>query len=980
MLSDSRPDEARPPKKRKLDAPPASPPVQTVSDSSEGTGDSDVEWEEVEVGSGADYLLRSPQRAQEADTLEISIGGPEAAKKAPTKARRKAATAAEKLMKLNIHKVHVLCLLYHSYVRNAWCNDPAIQASLKRFLNTKMSTSLTLNPKSSQFQATRAFVDGLNLAKDVWKDFKINATGTKRAKWAEDPKDLEAYKPPENEDTMLDISDLRKAAIAFEGSPDTGAQLFCAFLRASGVETRLVASLQPLPFASAANILPPVSSTPAKATTYVSGSDGDEGQSSLPVPESKPSRGAAATPIKRIKRMGQPRTSVSPYQGSPSQATVQKSTVIPPPRYPVYWVEAFNTANQKWLPVDPIATMTVGKPFKIEPPLSDLDVNMTYVVAFEADGVAKDVTRRYAKAYNAKTRKLRVETTPSGDRWWRKAMKIFRRGIVLDRDQVEDAELAKREASEEMPKNMQDFKDHPYYVLERHLRHNEVIHPKREVGKVNVGSSAVSKLEPIYRRRDVHSLKSADKWYRLGREVKPSEQPLKHAKPRRDRHAGLEIEEDPGHSAEGIVGAGLYADIQTELYVPPPIVRGRVPRNAFGNLDVYVASMVPRGGVHIRHRDAARASRILGIDYADAVTGFQFKGRHGTAIKQGVIVAENFKEAVESVIEGLGQAQQEDEKKKRSNEALRLWRRFLLGLRIKQQVQSYASGNEERDIGKEVDRIDADAAEKEQAGGFFRAAAMSEDPDPTGDRRSPNNTDYISLEGGFVPEDNSHEIFRSSLMRENSHQQHFQRDVDMDMGGGGFLPDDSSMHGSNEEESPPGKQGRTILERENKSIPNEGGGFLLEDNAKLEPEDGNGFSVNTPVEWPSNREEASPKDAVVDQSENGAISEQAPFEEPVRESKFHKQDVQKIQEGTATEDPAVDTPENALGDTSAHSVAQTEPDGFNKTNEMDMVIQSPHTPKSETSEEVPASEDDKGSLLSHDPEDEDAEPEWLLSD
>ena len=67
MLSDSRPDETRPLKKRKLEVPPASPPVQTVSDSSEDTDDSDVEWEEVEVGSGADYLLQSSQRAQEAE-------------------------------------------------------------------------------------------------------------------------------------------------------------------------------------------------------------------------------------------------------------------------------------------------------------------------------------------------------------------------------------------------------------------------------------------------------------------------------------------------------------------------------------------------------------------------------------------------------------------------------------------------------------------------------------------------------------------------------------------------------------------------------------------------------------------------------------------------------------------------------------------------------------------------------------------------
>lgn len=146
---------------------------------------------------------------------------------------------------------------------------------------------------------------------------------------------------------------------------------------------------------------------------------------------------------------------------------------------------------------------------------------MTYVIAFEDDGSARDVTRRYTKAYNAKTRRDRVEVTKGGERWWRRVIGMYRRSHELDRDQVEDAELAAKEAAEPMPKNVQDFKDHPYYALERHLRRHEVIHPKREVGKVNSGrAGSTNAVEPIYRRRDVHQLKSADKWYRLGREIK----------------------------------------------------------------------------------------------------------------------------------------------------------------------------------------------------------------------------------------------------------------------------------------------------------------------------------------------------------------------------------------------------------------------------------------------------------------------------
>lgn len=42
--------------------------------------------------------------------------------------------------------------------------------------------------------------------------------------------------------------DFRTAAANLEASRDIGAQLFCALLRSTGVDARLVCSLQPLPF------------------------------------------------------------------------------------------------------------------------------------------------------------------------------------------------------------------------------------------------------------------------------------------------------------------------------------------------------------------------------------------------------------------------------------------------------------------------------------------------------------------------------------------------------------------------------------------------------------------------------------------------------------------------------------------------------------------------------------------------------------
>lgn len=46
--------------------------------------------------------------------------------------------------------------------------------------------------------------------------------------------------------------------------------------------------------------------------------------------------------------------------------------------------------------------------------------------------------------------------------------------------------------------------------------------------------------------------------------------------------------------------AELFGNWQTEVYIPDPVENGRVPRNEYGNVELYKESMLPRGGVHLR--------------------------------------------------------------------------------------------------------------------------------------------------------------------------------------------------------------------------------------------------------------------------------------------------------------------------------------------------------------------------------------------
>ncbi|KAH1601473.1 hypothetical protein KXX34_003836 [Aspergillus fumigatus] len=610
---------------------------QVQTDYDEPTSEeSDMEWEEVDLQQvPAQSTQIGPVTEVDNEPLQITLEGHEG-KRRKVISRQKSLTAAEKKLRLDIHKVHVLCLLRHVQIRNLWCNDDELQSFLKRMLPKQVIAMLNPSEDKPQYSRSTTFVEGLNQASDAFsRRFRVTRPGLKRAHWVDDPEKLKqkAETIMFDAEVFLSKEDFCKQARTMQGSRDFGAQLFCALLRSAAVEARLVCSLQPLPFSGTTK-----SMTPNKRDSQYIVISSDDHETSA---DDRQMPGLSPTPASRSRRLGRP-------QFTPARS---QKTSIPGPGftaraspYPVFWVEAFNEAVQKWVPVDPLVTKSIAKPSKFEPPFSDPSNSMVYVVGFEEDASARDVTRRYAKAFNAKTRKIRVESTKDGERWWARTMRFYEKPFLEDRDEIEISELTARTAAEPMPRNVQDFKDHPIYAIERQLRRNEVVFPKRVIGQVSLGKSGSKDqvLVPVYRRSDVHVVRSADKWYRLGRDIKIGEQPLKRIRVNRNKDAGFSEDE---HDNESGMEIPLYAYFQTEVYTPPPVVQGKVPKNSYGNLDVYVPSMVPPGGVHIKHPQAAHAARVLGIDYTDAVTGFDFKGRHGTAVFQGIVVASECQEA-----------------------------------------------------------------------------------------------------------------------------------------------------------------------------------------------------------------------------------------------------------------------------------------------------------------------------------------------
>ncbi|KAH9834693.1 Rad4 beta-hairpin domain 1 [Teratosphaeria destructans] len=989
--------------------------LQTAQLSSDDEDESDFSFEDVDLGGSSNGI-----GLDDAEIGDISIPiDQNVTPKRKTPTKRKPATSVEKARRLLVHKAHILCLLSHCIYVNSWINAVASDDSIAPKLAGNAKKSFTVRQGAGQFEQNKTFMKGLqNAVEDFSTRYTVTSSGMRRAQWDAGPDDKVDIEP-------LDKAEFFRAARKMQGSQDTGNQLFCAMLRSIGVEARMVCSLQPLPFASVAT----KGATPQKVvkrTVHAVASDIDPNKGEVGAHDSAmtTSRTIGRVPSAR-RRLGQP---------SFSPATV--ATISPPKperevrklSYPVFWVEAFDDSHQKWIPVDPTVTRTMNKALGLEPPGSYEHNQLSYAIAFEANCVAKDVTRRYARAYNAKTRRQRVERTgDSGHAWWEKTMRFFRRrGGHSDRDQVEDAELAQKEAKEGMPANVQDFKDHPVYALERHLKRHEVIHPRREVGKANAGTAKNPRMEAVFRRKDVLVCKSADKWYRSGRVVKEGEQPRQHLSPvaRQRRRTPIDEEDE---TAETQRRTALYSLDQTEVYVPPPVsASGKITRNAFGNLDIYVPSMVPAGGVHIRHPLTTQAAQILKIDAADAVVGFSFKGRQGTAVIGGAVVAERFAAAVRAVIEGLEWEAEEERGLQRSLVALKLWKRFLTGMKVKERVAAYGPSNKQdgkgdleeqefvedatglllgsSDGGEETEEgwpsagkygvedllemlDEAKKARKRAAGAVKgkrkRFDSDDEDEDPG---TAQTHDDGEVGDGGFMAEDAENSVPTVSL------------------GSGGFVIEDD------------GGGGGFVAEDDEPGV--EGGGFVVDGE---DGGGGGGFMVDDVAD--SDKADEEPGGFIADRKDDVNAPEGAGFIPDAIDAGHHADDEgdgggfisnEPNQQDVSSEPPAVDDPFHTGtaavtnvggGEVVMHGALPTDksPDPAalstspepttvtiqNDGGASDMLgtIELEDGGKAVLGEDGDKEdagreqdEDDNGSLLSHDPEDDDAEPDWLESD
>ncbi|EEY17378.1 DNA repair protein rhp42 [Verticillium alfalfae VaMs.102] len=457
--------------------------------------------------------------------------------------------------------------------------------------------------------------------------------------------------------------------------------------------------------------------------------------------------------------------------------------------YPHYWTEVLSPVSKMYLPVDAIVKKVIATNRELieslEPRGSKADKArqvMAYVVGYSQDGTAKDVTVRYLKRQTlpgrTKGMRMPLEKIPVHDKrgkikrynqfdWFKSALQGFVRGSrkypITEVDEKEDStdlKPAKPEKKEvkEGEETLQYYKQSTEFCLERHLKREEALLPTAEAVKMfrNKGKAKDKTKdkaedgaeEPVYARKDVVNVKSAETWHKQGRAPRAGELPLKKVPYRAaTTNRRRELAEAEAISGQKVL-QGLYSFDQTDWIIPPPIKDGIIPKNDYGNIDLFAEHMCPEGAVHIPFRGVVKVCKRLQIDFAEAVVDFEFGHRMAVPVIQGVVVAEEHHDQVMEELrkDEAEKARKEDEKRRK--EALRLWSKFLKGLRIVERIrQDY--GHVEDDVqifGRKVGGAGDDDLDKE----IDRPAGYDDDPDMAGGFLPTEHDD--DLAGGFLPD------------------------------------------------------------------------------------------------------------------------------------------------------------------------------------------------------------------------------------
>ncbi|KAG5311543.1 XPC protein, partial [Acromyrmex insinuator] len=358
------------------------------------------------------------------------------------------------------------------------------------------------------------------------------------------------------------------------------------------------------------------------------------------------------------------------------------------------WAEVYMESKASWICVNVIdgSVDCVAEIYK------KASKPVLYVIAYNSERLVKDVTRRYCPQWLSVTRKQRID-----EKWWIETLSYWQEKETTMSKQ-ENELLLQKELEQPLPKTIGECKGHPLYVLVRHLLKYEALYPPDCVplGHLKTG-------EAIYSRYCVHTLCSRETWLKKARVVKPKQDAYKIVKalPKYDKLSGMRLKDS---------ALELFGEWQTTDYVPPEARDGIVPRNEYGNVDLFKKCMLPKGTVHIILPGLNRIARKLNIDCATAVVGFNFGCMGAVPATEGYVVCAEYEDTLREAweaeqIEAAKRAAEKAKKKIYTN-----WRKLIKGLLIRERLQQkYNFREDSKEQSNKRSKSQKDAIKKSKA-------------------------------------------------------------------------------------------------------------------------------------------------------------------------------------------------------------------------------------------------------------------------
>ncbi|XP_063989217.1 DNA repair protein complementing XP-C cells homolog [Diachasmimorpha longicaudata] len=328
------------------------------------------------------------------------------------------------------------------------------------------------------------------------------------------------------------------------------------------------------------------------------------------------------------------------------------------------WVEVYVESEESWISV----SIPDDKIHCVSEIFKKIPRPVLYIIGWNSSGSLKDITRRYCPHWLTDTRKQRVD-----EKWWSESLAPWaEKATAMSR--AEDEMLLQRELEQPLPKSLAECKGHPLYVVQRHLLKFEALYPPDCVplGHLKTGDA-------IYSRHCVHTLRSRETWHKEARVVKPGSEAYKVVKamPKWDKFTGQKRPPEP---------LELFGQWQTSPYIPPEVKDGIIPRNEYGNVDLFKQCMLPKGAVHIDLPGLNRIARKLKIDCAPACVGFNFGCRGALPAFEGFIVPEEHEDTLREAWEEEQVLAAKRAREKRDKRIWGNWRKLIRGVMIRERL------------------------------------------------------------------------------------------------------------------------------------------------------------------------------------------------------------------------------------------------------------------------------------------------------